>query len=86
MPPYRDRKIFVSLTISRSEVRIVIRDDGPGFDVNTVPNPKDPNVLEREGGHGLVLMQTFMDEVRFNERGNEVTMIKKCESSGRFAI
>lgn len=82
-PPYRDRKIFVSLAISRAEIRIVIRDDGPGFDVRTVPDSKDPTVLEREGGHGLVLMQTFMDEVHFNERGNEVTMVKRRESCRR---
>jgi anti-sigma regulatory factor (Ser/Thr protein kinase) len=32
-------------------------------------------MLEHRDGRGLVLMKNFMDEVRFNETGNEVTMI-----------
>ena len=29
-------------------------------------------------GRGLLLMRTFLDEVRYNERGNEVTLIKRA--------
>jgi anti-sigma regulatory factor (Ser/Thr protein kinase) len=45
--------------------------------VSRVPRPGDPDALERDSAHGLLLMQTFMDEVKFNEAGNEVTMIKR---------
>ncbi|MBW3543345.1 MAG: ATP-binding protein, partial [Planctomycetes bacterium] len=33
--------------------------------------------LEQAFGRGLLLMHTFMDEVRFNARGNEVTLVKR---------
>jgi DNA-binding response OmpR family regulator len=75
--PFRDRKVYVHVQISRNEARFVIRDEGPGFDTTKVPDPGDADVLEREGGHGLLLMQTFMDEVTFNPSGNEVTLVKR---------
>jgi CheY-like chemotaxis protein len=76
-PPYRDRRIQVDVRITPSEGRFVVCDEGPGFDVKSIPSPGHPGTLESEGGRGLVLMRTFMDEVAFNERGNEVTMVKR---------
>ncbi len=77
--PYCQRKVYFDVQMSPGEARFVIRDEGKGFDTSRVPKPGDADVLEREGGHGLLLMQTFMDEVTFNETGNEVTMIKRRE-------
>jgi CheY-like chemotaxis protein len=76
-PPYRDRRIFVDVKISPEEARFVIRDGGPGFDVSAAPDPGDPAVLEREEGRGLMLIRTFMDEVTYNDLGNEVTLVKR---------
>jgi CheY-like chemotaxis protein len=77
--PYSERKIFVKVHISPEEARIVVRDEGPGFDVVPVADADDPSALAREGGRGLVLMRTFMDEVSYNDTGNEVVMIKRKE-------
>ena len=62
-----------------AEARFVIRDEGPGFDTAKVPQRSDPESLSQGGGRGLLLMRTFMDEVTFNDRGNEVTMVKRRE-------
>jgi len=75
-PPYRDRKIRVHIKITRDEAVFTVTDDGPGFDVENVVRKKD-QTPELEQQRGLSLMQTFMDEVRFNERGNQVTLIKR---------
>jgi CheY-like chemotaxis protein len=80
----RERKVFVEIRISREEARFVVRDEGPGFAHAAVPLRHDPKMLERGGGRGLVLMRNFMDDVTFNERGNEVTMIKR-RNEGRGA-
>jgi len=76
--PYRDRKIFVDARINQSGLQYVIRDEGPGFDPHSLPDPRDPANLERPCGRGLLLMRTFMDEVRHNEFGNEVTLLKRA--------
>jgi CheY-like chemotaxis protein len=79
--PYRDRRIFVDIRISPEEARFVVRDQGSGFDVSAVPDPSRSGAVEAEGGRGLSLMRTFMDEVTFNEAGNEVTMVKRRAQS-----
>jgi CheY-like chemotaxis protein len=80
-PPYCQRKIYAEALLTPDECRFVIRDEGPGFDPNTLPDATDPANLERPCGRGLLLMRTFMDEVHFNGRGNEVTLVKRRKSA-----
>lgn len=80
--PYRDRHVYVRAVFSRQEARFIIRDEGPGFDVSTVPNVRqNPTHLSGPGGRGLVLTHMFMDEVSFNPAGNEVTLVKRAAAS-----
>ena len=82
-PPYRDRRVHFRATLSRREVQVVIRDDGPGFDVARLPDVSaDPSYLASEGGRGLVLIDMFMDEVRFNAAGNEIALVKHAMGVG----
>jgi CheY-like chemotaxis protein len=81
--PHRDRRIEVRIHIEDDEAMFVIRDEGAGFDVRSLPTPGELGSLEPQQGRGLVLMRTFMDEVKFNDRGNEVTMIKRRETAAK---
>lgn len=74
---YRNRRVQVSAVLVRDEARFTIRDDGDGFHPGGIPDAHDPKTLESEGGRGLVLMANFMDELTFNDMGNEVTMVKR---------
>ncbi len=77
--PYSERHVFVQVAITRDEARFVLQDQGAGFDVaNVVPRE---GVVDQEGRRGLVLIRSFMDEIRFNDRGNELTMIKRRKST-----
>lgn len=80
--PYRDRRIHVSVKCTQQEATFVIRDEGPGFDPSSLPDPTDPENLERPCGRGLLLMRTFMDDVRYNPTGNQVTLVKRRKSDG----
>ncbi|HUY35838.1 MAG TPA: response regulator [Pirellulales bacterium] len=84
-PPYCDRRIFVRVQVSKDEARFVVRDDGRGFAVPPPSDVADPSAVVREGGRGLVLMRAFMDQVSFNETGNEVTMVKRRDQNGELA-
>ncbi|TXT25213.1 MAG: response regulator receiver [Planctomycetota bacterium] len=75
--PYRERRIHITVSLSRDEANWVIRDEGPGFDPKSLPDPTDPEYLERPHGRGLMLMRTFMSEVTYNAKGNEVRMTKR---------
>ena len=76
-PPYRDRRVRLRATLSRSEAVYVVEDEGPGFDPATLPDPTDPANFERIGGRGLMLIRTFMDEVEHNAKGNRITLRKR---------
>src|SRR4029079_9472000 len=73
--PYRDRRVQVSASFLPNEARFVITDQGPGFDPNSLPDPTDPANIELASGRGLLLIRTFMDEVKHNAVGNEITMV-----------
>ena len=71
----RDRPVRVELRVRAGEVRARVRDQGGGFDPGTVPDPRLPENLARTNGRGIFLMRALMDEVHFNEAGNEVTLV-----------
>ena len=75
--PFRDRQVLCTARLSRAEVSVTIRDEGPGFDPSTLPDPTDPANLGRVGGRGLLLIRTFMDSVTHNQAGNEITLAKR---------
>ncbi|MCA9139995.1 MAG: response regulator [Planctomycetales bacterium] len=74
--PYCDRRVEITETLTQSAATFVIRDQGPGFDPTSLPDPTDPENLLKASGRGIMLMRTFLDEVTFNETGNEVTLVK----------
>ena len=63
--------------ISSDEIRVRVKDEGPGFKPCQVPDPTTPENLEKPSGRGLLLIRTFMTTVSHNDAGNEITMIKK---------
>lgn len=75
--PFCDRRVAVSAFFSRDQARFVVRDDGAGFDRTKLSDPRDPANLGKCSGRGLLLIRMFMDEVVFNDIGNEITMIKR---------
>ncbi len=74
--PYRSRRIRLHVQLDRNAARFVVHDDGTGFDTMLLDRPVDAEDLSRIGGRGLVLIRTFMDEVRFNSSGSQISMIK----------
>ncbi len=81
--PYRDRRIQIHTNLTSGDARFVIKDDGKGFDPSAIPDPTSPENLEQPSGRGLLLMTAFMDDVHYNEVGNEVTLLKRRSSEHR---
>ncbi|PYT00130.1 MAG: hypothetical protein DMF63_09180 [Acidobacteria bacterium] len=69
--------------VSSAEARFTIEDEGEGFDVNSIPDPLDPSNLFKTSGRGVLFIYNIMDEVKYNERGNRLTMIKKRTDAER---
>jgi DNA-binding response OmpR family regulator len=87
-----DRLVNITYLIFDDRLEIVVRDQGPGFDRSVLPHAAiagDPfshlDVREklglRAGGFGLLICQGMVDEMRYNDLGNEVTLIKRFASA-----
>ena len=75
------KTVTVRFSVGSDEIKIVITDQGSGFDPSTVPDPTTDEHLEEPNGRGIMLMQAYMDQVSYNDRGNEVCMIKRIRPS-----
>jgi FixJ family two-component response regulator len=75
--PFSARKVQVTARLNRDEAVFVITDEGPGFDIKSIPDPTTPIGVTSVSGRGILLMRSFMNTVQFNDRGNAVTLIKK---------
>lgn len=77
VPPYRDRRVYITIVLAADQVRFQITDEGLGFDPAAIPDPTDPEQLDRSSGRGLLLIRTFMDEVTHGRSGREIVMVKR---------
>jgi serine/threonine-protein kinase RsbW len=77
---HEDRRKYVHVTCrcEPDEVSIAVKDEGKGFDFNNVPDPTAPGNIGSVHGRGIHLMKALMDEVRFEEGGVVVHMIKSA--------
>jgi len=58
-------------------ILLVVRDEGPGFNPNQVPDPTHPDNIFRGSGRGILMIRNFMDDVQFERGGREIRMKKK---------
>ena len=73
--------VRVTAEVSGKEARFTIEDEGEGFDVNSIPDPLDPENLFKTSGRGVLFIYNIMDEVKYNDRGNRLTMVKRSENT-----
>jgi anti-sigma regulatory factor (Ser/Thr protein kinase) len=74
--PYQSRRVVIEVSLTVDKGVFVVRDQGPGFDPYSLPDPTAAQQIERCSGRGLLLIRTFMDEISFNPSGNELTLTK----------
>ncbi len=73
------KHVRIEVAVRVQEVAVRVTDEGAGFDPAAVPDPTLPDNISKTGGRGIFLMRSLMDEVRFNDRGNSVTLVLRLE-------
>jgi CheY-like chemotaxis protein len=76
------KRVKVHAHIARNRLEVTITDQGAGFDHQNQIDPTMEENLLSERGRGIFLLRAIMDEVRFNDPGNSITMIKHRPSKG----
>jgi serine/threonine-protein kinase RsbW len=70
------KKIFVRYSVTPDRFDVTVSDQGPGFNPNTLPDPRDPENLCKSSGRGVLLIRAYMDQVEYNPKGNQIRMVK----------
>ena len=73
------KKVKVEYSIDADKIEISITDQGSGFRPDAVDDPRFGENLFKPGGRGLLLMNSYMDMVKFNREGNSVYMVRYKE-------
>jgi len=83
--------VRITYRIDPEKVTIIIKDQGPGFNPGQVPHAAsdaDPiahldirnDLGIREGGFGIMLAKGLVDDFHYNDKGNEVTIVKRFKA------
>ena len=68
--------VAVNYKINGDKLVVVIEDEGGGFNYKHLPDPTKENNLLRGSGRGVYLIHHLMDEVTYNKKGNQLTLVK----------
>ena len=69
-----NKKVNLNIETTNEELEFTIKDEGKGFDYNSVPDPTLPENLEKLSGRGVFLMKNLADEVSFEENGATIRL------------
>lgn len=75
-----EKQVEINLTVSASDLKITVQDQGSGFDYDHLPDPIDDQNLLREVGRGLFIVKNFVDDVKVlttPSGGTRVEIVKK---------
>ena len=74
--PYNERMVKITYEFTPDYVLYEIEDQGPGFDYQSLPDPRDPENFFKNSGRGLLIIRIHMDEVTWSDSGRVITMKK----------
>ena len=69
-----DKNIEVTFKVKDKKIFFTVKDQGPGFDYTNLPDPTDPQNIEKPTGRGIFLMKHLADSVTFEDKGTKVIL------------
>ena len=73
----KNKKVLVTVTVTDSQMIIMFKDEGKGFNPNDVPDPTAPENILKDSGRGIHIMKSFIDELKYNftPEGTEAILV-----------
>jgi len=71
------KTITVRYSITAERAVVIVRDEGPGFEPEEIPDPTTEDRLSVPSGRGIMLIKAYMDEVEYRDEGREVYFVKR---------
>ncbi len=73
------KEVTIDYSVALGKIEISVTDEGEGFEPAAVVDPRFGESLFKPGGRGLLLMRSYMDIVKYNEKGNSMYMVRYKE-------
>ncbi|MBA7693201.1 Serine-protein kinase RsbW [subsurface metagenome] len=73
------KEIKIDYSVGLDKIEISMTDEGEGFEPEAVADQRYGEGLYKPGGRGLLLINSYMDMVKFTERGNSLYMVRYKE-------
>jgi len=62
----KNKKVKITVLINEKTMTIIIKDEGKGFDITTVPDPTKPENILKDSGRGIHIMRSYLNDLRYN--------------------
>ncbi len=71
-----EKTVVITASVTPRRAEITIEDQGPGFERTSVPDPTCDENLEKCSGRGILLIESYMNRVRWDRGGRRLKMVK----------
>ncbi len=71
----KSKKIFISFEPHQRDLLFTVEDEGDGFNYDGLPDPTDPENIDKPSGRGVFLMKHLADKVNFHNNGRKVELV-----------
>lgn len=78
------KEVVLRISSDGERIEVIVEDQGEGFVLADIPDPTQIENLLKPGGRGILIIQSFMDEVEVTERpggGSRLRMVKRIDNS-----
>ena len=72
----KNTHVEIVLKIEDDNININVKDQGLGFKPKQEAKKINNDGFARESGRGMMMIKLYFDEVKFNKKGNSITLIK----------
>lgn len=72
-----ERTTHINIDLRDNTLTVTITDQGKGFDTTKLPDPTDTEHLLKLHGRGIFITRMYFSEIKYNKKGNEVTLVKR---------
>jgi serine/threonine-protein kinase RsbW len=69
-----NKNVDISFKYLPEQISFTVKDEGTGFDYNNLPDPTDPQNIEKINGRGVFLMRNLADKISFDDNGSKVIL------------
>ncbi len=69
-----EKQVELVFTLENDKILLTVKDEGPGFDYQNIPDPTSPENIENMSGRGVFLMSKLSDKIEFEDNGSFVRM------------